>query len=438
MGRSRRTFALHVYLNSRRVGTLNRATSGAVDFIYSADWLEWEHAFAISLSLPLRPERYLGEVVIAVFDNLLPDNAQVRRRLAERARAGSTDAFSLLAAIGRDCVGALQFLPEGMEPGTAGSVDAEPVSSGEIAALLRNLEAAPLGVDIARDFRISLAGAQEKTALLLREGIWQRPIGSTPTTHILKPKLGHRAGQDLSNSVENEFLCGRLLAVLGMPVARSEIIDFEDQRVLVVERFDRRWTVDGRLLRLPQEDLCQALGYPPALRYQSDGGPGIEMAMGLLKGADDPLEDRRRFLKAQMIYWLLGATDGHAKNFSIFLGPGPGFRLAPLYDVMSTQPLVDAGTLRRRDMKMSMAIGTNRHYAVDEIQLRHFEQTAASAGFHATVVAQLAEELALELPRSLDFVANEQSDAIAVAVLESIASGAMRRLNRFTRRNERE
>lgn len=238
--------------------------------------------------------------------------------------------------------------------------------------------------------------------------------------------------------MENEFLCGRLLAVLGMPVARSEIIDFEDQRTLVVERFDRRWTVEGRLLRLPQEHLCHALGYPPAVRYQSDGGPGIEMAMGLLKGADDPLDDRRRFLKAQMIYWLLGATDGHAKNCSIFLGPRPGFRLAPLYDVMSTQPLVDAGTLRRRDMKMSVAIGTNRHYAVDEIQLCHFEQTAASAGFHATVVAQLADELALELPRSLDLVANEQSDAVAVAVLESIASGAMRRLDRFTRRNEPE
>lgn len=436
MARSRRTLALSVCLNGRRVGTLNRATSGAVDFTYGADWLEWEHAFAISLSLPLRPERYVGEVVIAVFDNLLPDNDQIRRRLAECARAGATDAVSLLAAIGRDCVGALQFLPEGVEPDTAGHVNAEPLSSADIAVLLRNLEAAPLGVDVARDFRISLAGAQEKTALLFHDGSWHRPIGSSPTTHILKPQLGHRAGQDLSNSVENEFLCGELLAALGMPVARSEIIDFEDQRVLVVERFDRRWTADGRLLRLPQEDFCQALGYPPTLRYQADGGPGIDDAMELLKGADEPLEDQRRFFKAQMVHWLLGATDGHAKNFSIFLGPGPGFRLAPLYDVMSTQPLVDAGTLRRRDMKMSMAIGTSRHYAVGDIHLRHFEQTAASTGFSASVVAQLVAELTEELPRAIDSIAHAHAEGIPAALFESVANGAMRRLQRFIGGNE--
>lgn len=143
MARRRANPPLMVYLNGRLVGRFQRETSGAVDFQYDAPWLAWENAIPASLSLPLREDRYIGAPVIAVFDNLLPDNEAIRRRVAARVGAEGDDAFSLLAAIGRDCVGALQFLPEGEDPPSPGEIQGEPVSDQDIASILDDLAATP-------------------------------------------------------------------------------------------------------------------------------------------------------------------------------------------------------------------------------------------------------------------------------------------------------
>jgi serine/threonine-protein kinase HipA len=249
-------------------------------FRYEADWLAWDSSFPISLSLPLREDR-IGTPVINVFDNLLPDSDPIRRRVAERVGAEGTDAYSLLTAMGHDCVGALQFLPDGVDPGTVGSADGKAVSDDDIADIIKNLASAPLGMGEDEDFRISIAGAQEKTALLRKDGRWFKPTGTTATTHILKPQIGTLPnGVDLSNSVENEYLCLKLLAALGVPSATAEIADFGDRRTLVVERFDRLWTKDGGLLRRPQEDTSQPLSIPPTRKYQADGGPGVRDRRG--------------------------------------------------------------------------------------------------------------------------------------------------------------
>lgn len=272
MARKRTRIPLNVYLNARLVGRLRRLASGAIDFRYNESWLDWDHALPISISLPLREDRYTGDPVIAVFDNLLPDHPPIRRRLAERVGADGDDAYNLLAKVGRDCVGALQFLPEGQDPGPAGAIAGRAVSDDEIAGKIRNLAAAPLGLDEDEDFRISIAGAQDKTAFLYWKKKWHIPRGTTATTHIMKPQIGLLPGGiDLTQSVENEHLCMRLTAALGLPSARTEIADFGGARVLVIERFDRRWTKDKRLLRLPQEDCCQALSVPPTRKYETDG-----------------------------------------------------------------------------------------------------------------------------------------------------------------------
>src|SRR5690606_9589189 len=159
----------------------------------------------------------------------------------------------------------------------------------------------------------SIAGAQEKTALLRKDGQWFKPNGTTATTHILKPQIGQLPnGIDLSNSVENEHFCAKLMAALGVPTAHTEIADFGGKRTLIVERFDRLWTTGGRLLRVPQEDICQALSVPPSRKYQSDGGPGMRDIIELLKGSDTPEDDIATFMRACIIFWVLGATDGHA------------------------------------------------------------------------------------------------------------------------------
>jgi serine/threonine-protein kinase HipA len=429
MARPRTRIPLNVYLNSRLVGQLRRQASGAIEFQYDPSWLSWENAFPVSLSLPMREDRYTGNPVIAVFDNLLPDSEAIRHRLAERVHADSADAYGLLAKIGRDCVGALQLLPDGIEPGPAGTVGGRPVDEEYIARKIGDLTATPLGVDEDEEFRISLAGAQKKTAFLFWKDKWHVPHGPTPTTHILKPQIGMLSnGIDLTHSVENEYLCLKLTEAFGLHSAKIAIADFKGIRALVVERFDRRWTADNRLLRLPQEDCCQSLSVPPTRKYESDGGPGMRAILELLKGSDDPEADQRFFLKAQIVFWLLGATDGHAKNFSVFLQPGGRFRLTPLYDVMSVQPAVDAGQLRRNQMKFALTVGDNRHNVIQEIMPRHFVQTAAKSGIPAPVVQTIFDELLQAEEAAISKVMNELPAGFPEELVRSIERGMRSRL----------
>lgn len=412
MGRRRAYVPLNVFLNGRLVGVLRRQSTGAIDFQYAREWLAWDNAFPVSLSLPLREDRYIGAPVTNVFDNLLPDSDPIRRRLAERVGATGADAYSLLTALGHDCVGALQFLPDGTDPGAPGDTAGKAVSEEEIAELINNLAAAPLGVGGDEDFRISIAGAQEKTALLRKDGGWFKPTGTAATTHILKPQIGQLPnGIDLSNSVENEYLCLKLVEAWGIPAARVEIADFGGRRTLIVERFDRRWTHDGRLLRLPQEDCCQALSVPPTRKYQADGGPGMREIVTLLKGSDDPEADIATFMRASVAFWLLGATDGHAKNFSIFLMPGGRFRMTPLYDVLTAQPSLDANQIPRKKFKLAMSVGKNRHYAIHDILPRHFLQTADLAGVGTPLMRSIFDNLA------------ENAERRAASVIEALPRG---------------
>ena len=387
---------LRVFINGQLVGFFLKDPGGTVAFGYDESWLARDNAIPVSLSLPLREDPFKGPVVAAFFENLLPDSESLRRRVSEKVGAEGMDAYSLLSRIGRDCVGALQFLPEDEELQASTEIQGRVASDSEIEGMLLNLAQAPLGLEPERDFRISIAGAQEKTALLRYKDQWWKPSGATPTTHILKKQMGTLPnGLDLSNSIENEFYCLRLLAAFGLPVNHAEISTFGKTKALVIERFDRRWTRDGRLLRLPQEDCCQALSVPPSRKYQNDGGPGISDILRLLKASDTPAEDQKRFLKAQVVFFLIGATDGHAKNFSIFLGPLGRFRLTPLYDILSAQPSLALGQIHKKQMRLAMFVGTNRHYVVDRICGRHFAQTVDRVGLPRGLAKEVMEEVAM-------------------------------------------
>lgn len=418
---------LNVYLNARLVGRLQRETSGAIEFQYDQSWLDWENTFPVSLSLPLREDRYTGDPVIAVFDNLLPDNDDIRKRIAARSGAEGIDPHSLLAVIGRDCAGALQFLPDDIAPAKAGEVKANPISHKKIGEKLKNLATAPLGIDDDRAFRISIAGAQDKTALLWWDDSWHTPSGTTATTHILKPQIGDRDGRNLTHSVENEHFCMRILSELNIPVAATDMVDFDDQTALVVERFDRRWTSDGRLLRVPQEDCCQALSIPPTRKYQADGGPSMADMFELLKGSDDPDYDRLMFLKAQIAFWLLAAIDGHAKNFSLFLYPHSGFQLTPLYDVMSAQHLFDLRQIQRKQLRIAMSVGTGNHYRIHEIQVRHYYQTAKKAGIPDSMVETTLGQIVNDLPAAIEHASAVLPKNFPTEIRDSIAKGALER-----------
>ncbi|MBS0477710.1 MAG: type II toxin-antitoxin system HipA family toxin [Proteobacteria bacterium] len=423
---------LDIFLNGRLVGRLTRQSSGAIDFVYDPDWLGWEFAMPVSLSLPLRERRYLGDPVSAVFENLLPDSKPIRTRVAERVGARGADAFSLLSEIGRDCVGALQFLPSGDEPAPTDRIDGVEVGDREIAAIIANLERAPLGLDDDDDFRISVAGAQEKTALLRYRDRWMKPTGTTPTTHIFKPQIGQLPnGIDLSNSVENEYYCLKLMDAFGLPANDARMATFGDTRVLIIERFDRRWTRDGRLLRRPQEDCCQALSVAPTAKYESEGGPGVRRIIDLLRGSDDPAADQLAFFKSQVLFWLIGATDGHAKNFSIFIAPGGRFRMTPLYDVLTAQPSLDAHQIRRNQFKLAMAIGDQRRYRMFEINGRHFVQTGRAAGLPDALIAQAIEEVEADFDAAFDAVEEDLPRGFPGFIAETVRDGAQERRQRL-------
>ena len=431
MARRPRHPPLRVLLNNRLVGLLRKAASGAVDFRYDPSWLGWEHALPVSLSLPLREDAYRGEPVTAVFDNLLPDSDMLRRRISQKVGAAGTDAYSLLAAIGHDCVGAMQFMDDDNDdrPSNNHDLDGDVVDEEQIEKLLLNLSQTPLGLTRDDDFRISVAGAQEKTALLRLDGKWIKPHGTTPTTHLLKKQIGELPnGIDLSNSVENEYYCLKLAAAFGLPVNKAEIVTFGKTSALVIERFDRLWTRDGRLLRLPQEDCCQALSVPPTRKYQSEGGPSLVRVLDLLKGSDNPAADQMTLLKAQILFWLIGATDGHAKNFSIFLSPGGRFHLTPLYDILTAQPSLDSGQIQPKQMKLAMSVGSNKHYRIAEIVGRHFVQTGKAAGLARSLVSDAIEDMTAAAETALAKVEGQLPGEFPEAIHTSVKAAVTERL----------
>lgn len=440
MGRRALSRALDIWVNGQRVGQWRLPARGPMELQYDPAWVSSPEGRPLSLSLPFNLDNLplKGERIGFYFDNLLPDSEAIRRRLQSRFHTRARDAFDLLEAIGRDCVGAVQLLPEGQAPENVFSIEAEPLDDAALERLLRAAVSSPLPGQTLEtdDFRISLAGAQEKTALLWHEGRWCRPRCATPTTHIFKFPLGlvgHRQA-DMRTSVENEWLCTRILANYGQPVAPCEIRHFGEQKVLVVERFDRRLHSSGAYwLRLPQEDFCQATGTPASLKYESDGGPGLIPIARILQGSQNRDEDLATLMRAQLLFWMLAATDGHAKNFSLSLLPGGRYRLTPLYDVLSAWPLVGGGPgqLDRRELKLAMALrGKNSHYRWQDIQRRHFNATARLCGLGPDMETIITETLE-RTPAVIEEVANQLPGDFPGDVFAAVTAGLTKSARRL-------
>ena len=396
-----------------------------------------------------------GPVVDNYFDNLLPDNEAIRQRIRARYSTRSTEAFELLTAIGRDCVGAVQLLAPDMTPQGWDHVESDAMLEADVARQLRVASSNVLlgqGIDGDQDFRISIAGAQEKTALLKYGGTWRMPKGATPTTHILKLPLGIVGNQraDLRDSIENEWLCSKILEALGFEVATTEIESFEGQKALVVQRFDRRWQTiaagqqnlsgfepgnDVWIARLPQEDFCQITGSSPNQKYESHGGPGIAKCLEQLAGSQEADADRTQFVLTQLAFWLLAATDGHAKNFSVFLLRGGTYRMTPLYDVLSVWPYVGPEPdklLPYDDAKLAMALHSKSvHYRLKEVRVRHWQKLARESGVDGTWGKMLL--LVEGIDHALETVQANLPAGFPEHIWSAISHGARRHAGQFQR-----
>lgn len=423
-------------MNGLQVGKLEKSTNGSLTFAYEQQWLHAPFARPVSLSLPLVNQIYSGDVVYNFFDNLLPDNFDIRARIQAKFHIQTNQPFDLLASIGKDCVGALQMI-DGEIPSFKNEINSEPLNEKEIASILRGYQNYPLGMTSdTSDFRISIAGAQEKTAFLYHKNKWCRPLGATPTTHIFKLPIGFIPHQqiDLSDSCENEWLCSLITAAFGLPVAHCEILHFEDTKVLAVERFDRRLSQDKTwIMRLPQEDMCQALGISSNLKYQADGGPGIKDIMNLLLGSASPTKDRELFFRAQVLFWLLAAIDGHAKNFSILIEPEGKYRLTPLYDIMSAYPLLAKKQLQTPKIKMAMAlIGKNKHYHWDKIQRRHFINTANVVNYSMEKAEEILDEMLEKVEAVIEKVSKQLPSMFPKNISQPVFDGMLSMKKRLT------
>ena len=410
--------SLVVLLGDQVAGTVTRQSGGRLRFDYDPLYRQGEAATPLSLSMPVRIDSHPDRVVTPWLWGLLPDNDAVLRRWAREFQASASSPFSLLATpIGEDCAGAVRFVgPDRVEQALERSGEVTWLDQEGVAERLRELRedsTAWLGETFTGQF--SLAGAQAKTALLLEHGRWGVPTGSIPTTHILKPGVEGLADQDL-----DEHLCLDAARRVGLIVSRTRIERFAGVSAIVVDRYDRL-AVGERLLRVHQEDLCQALGLPPDRKYQRDGGPSPARIARLLRDVMPPSvaeEAVRRFGDALAWNWLIGGTDGHAKNYSLLLSAGQ-VRLAPLYDVASALPYgVD-------EHKLRLAMKVGRSYAVyprhdywpaaakdlgldaEALHARvHELAEAAPDAFSAAAGAPEVEALASELPsRLVDLIA---------------------------------
>ncbi len=432
-GRHSKTRHLGIWINGQRLGQWSVTNTGESLLNYDSQWLESDNAHPLSLSLPLQSNApHRGLVVENYFDNLLPDSHQIRRHLAQHYRAPSTGVFDLLEQIGRDCVGAVQLLTHDAVPEGLTNIKGQPLNESQIANLLKRLGLSSASfAEIsghAHDLRLSIAGAQDKTALLWHDGQWVLPEDATPTTHILKLPLRHIGMDrrlDMTTSVENEWLCLRILAAFGLDVPKAAMLRFEDQKVLAIERFDRQTHASGRWwVRLPQEDFCQVTATPSHLKYESEGGPGLETIGTWLQDSLKRRKDLSDLVKSQVLFWMLAATDGHAKNFSIRLMPGGSYFLTPFYDVLSAWPVIGktSNKIAWQKVKLAMAVkGKNRHYNLAHIRREHFVRLGDQFGlFNET--EPLIEAMIRQTPTIIETVSRELPDDFPEPVFDAICS----------------
>jgi len=366
---------LLIYKEDTFVGELYTSTDG-INFKYSQTYLE-TGGYPLSLSLPVQAETFPQSVALPFFDGLLPEGEQ-RRELSDILHLASTSTIKLLKALAGECVGNLTIIDEELEIASAQSESGYTLlSQGEIEALLR-----PQSIERTRfiaNKRLSLAGAQAKFGLFFESGEWFATRGLAPTTHIIKP-----ASQFDPSLLINEFFIMRLAKSCDIKTPETSIIRFGAHSGFVVERFDRL-RLDNKVIRLGQEDFCQALSIMPGAKYENDGGPGFkELFATTLHYTSRPAQNIQRLLRLVLFNYLVGNCDAHAKNFSLLQNHKNGhLALAPAYDLVST-------TFYGDRLLNSMAMRIGEHSRIDKIDAEDFAIFSEETGISLkTIIAEL-------------------------------------------------
>ncbi|PQA86015.1 type II toxin-antitoxin system HipA family toxin [Hyphococcus luteus] len=394
------TGELIVLLGGNEIGRVTQDKRARMKFIYDDKWQNTRGAYPLSLSMPLAASEHDHAVIDAFIWGLLPDNEFVLSKWAQKFQVSARNSFALISQVGEDCAGAVQFVqPERLEAiQNAGPGSIEWIDETEIAERLKALRADHSAWRRPRDTgQFSLAGAQPKTALLYQNKRWGIPSGRMPTTHILKPPTGEFDGH-----AENEHFCLMLARALGLPTVSSSVMHFDGEPAIVVERYDRQFTDDG-LVRIHQEDMCQALGIPPTQKYENEDGPGVARIVDLLREVSgEAKEDVATFIDAIAFNWLIAGTDAHAKNYSLLIGAAGRARLAPLYDLASALPYDEFDPMK---LKLAMKLGGK--YRLRDIYARQWTKLADEIRLKSDDILNRIKTITESLP---DVAASTQQD----------------------------
>ena len=405
---------LSVRLHGVPLATLTQDDSGQLSLRYldTADR-------PLSLGLPLQEAPHGHAACEAYFGGLLPEGDAARVAIARRFGANARNTFSLLGAIGRECAGAVSLHDPADVPRPDDDVPPmlRVLDDAELAAHLRDLPRKPLflGVD---GLRLSLAGTQDKAAVCMIDGQPALPLAGTPSTHILKPSHDR-----LPHTVENEWLCLSLARQAGFAVPAVEIRTADGLPYLLIERYDRHVAPDGRVRRIHQEDFCQALGVPSALKYQADGGPGLAACFALAERLAAPGVARTDLLRRAVFNFLVGNGDAHAKNFAILHPAAGGSRLAPAYDLLSTRFYPDLSD------RMAMKVGNS--YRVDDMTAARWRRLCEDAQLGFPLLRRAMADVNAALQAAVAHLLAQGPDPARQALLAFIRDHAATLAARF-------
>ncbi|HUO04317.1 MAG TPA: type II toxin-antitoxin system HipA family toxin [Candidatus Binataceae bacterium] len=417
------TEQLIVLANGNEMGTVFHRNA-RLSFIYNESWRQNRNSYPLSLSMPLASAEHSHARVHAFLWGLLPDNDRVLENWAKRFHVSARNAFRLIANVGEDCAGAVQFVrPERLQAlrKEPRAVEIAWLTEDDIAKRLATLRADHSAWRTASDTgQFSLAGAQPKTAMIFENGRWGIPSGRAPTTHILKPPTGEWDGH-----AENEHFCLLLARRLGLVVPNSRVRHFRNEVAIVIERYDRVRRND-KWFRVHQENMCQASGTHPAHKYENEGGPGVRKIVELLRqSSNNPAEDVQSFLDAIAFNWLIAGTDAHAKNYAFLLGGEGAVRLAPLYDLASVLPY------RAIDInKARLAMKLGGEYRLRNISIRNWRRLAAEVRIAEDSLIDRIRSMAGEIPNHAADIQRQLADqGLSHPLIVSLARKLRERAN---------
>ena len=410
--------ALNVWNGQRLVGRLRRDSFGHISFCYDPGWISGG-GFAISQTLPFRSEEYTAEEGLAhrFFTNLLPEGG-FRERIVRDLKISDTD-FNLLRTIGGECAGALSILPEQQGPSAEHSY--RPINDEELTDLVSQ-RGQPYSWSGDKRPRFSLAGAQNKFPILVREGKYLLPQGESPSSHILKFEIA-----EYRNVPAYETFTTLLAQAVGLPVVNIQLESINKTRYTIIKRYDRFLGDDGNVARTHQEDFCQALGYSHEKKYQEDGGPSFAQCFGMLRDvSSDPATDLPHLLRWQIFNVLAGNSDGHAKNLSLLYKENGEVLLAPFYDLVCTR------AIERIDHRLAFSVGKERNPG--SILKPDWENMARQCDIRPRYMLHLVDEVSFLLLESLtstrEFFENQFGEYRALQRIEQVVKKQCRRTGR--------